>query len=456
MDERESRPDSRRARSFVSESQFERLAIAMRAGGVRELDSADSLASPASSRIVRSRMFIHIGGYDPIPPEQFYSRFVRQITRFEQTWSARVAVSAPTCGTDEMHWTVRSDGQNWAVTSRVRFVRWDDVMEAIHRRPDWQRLLLAFRIYVDFVVSGALWGYLRTNWRYAVFFLFPPALLAVFCVVAGLLGGIAARAGGSVVIGLLSAVAAFHLLWRGPGRWTLLPLALDDWIFAGTYLRRGEPVIDSRLDRLAQDIDSIAGDGSVDEIVIFGHSLGAVLGVDLAERLLRRNPHIGCTGSQIALVTAGSSILKIALHRGALRFRAALRTIATRPFPFWIEYQALTDLMNFYKTDPVAEAGGAPTGRPLVRIARISRMLNPDFYKRIRRNFYRVHCQFISGNDRRTSYDYFMLVCGPLSVECQARLPDGPASAFDELGALVFSPVAVSGHQDQAKFLDFI
>lgn len=456
MDERGSRPDSRRARSSVIESQFERLVIAMRAGGVRELDSADSLASTASSRIVRSRMFIHIGGYDPIPPAQFYSRFVRQITRFEQTWSARVAVSAPACGTDEMAWSVRSDGQNWGVTSRIRFVRWDDVMESFRQRPDWQRLLAAFRVYVDFVVSGALWGYLRTSWRYALFFLFPPVLLAVFCAVAGLLGSVAARSSGSGMIGLLSAAAALYLLWQGPARWTLLPLALDDWIFAGTYLRCGEPVIDSRLDRLAQDIDSITSDGSVDEIVIFGHSLGAVLAVDLAERLLRRNPHIGCAGPQIALVTAGSSILKIALHRGALRFRTALETVATRPFPFWIEYQALTDLMNFYKTDPVAEAGVSPTGRPLVRIVRISRMLNPDFYKRIRRNFYRVHCQFISGNDRRTSYDYFMLVCGPLSVECQARLPDGPASAFDELGALVFDPVAVSEHQDQAKSLDFI
>jgi hypothetical protein len=56
-------------------------------------------------------------------------------------------------------------------------------------------------------------------------------------------------------------------------------------------------------------------------------------------------------------------------------------------------------------------------------------MLSSAAYHRIRRNFYRVHNQFISGNDRRTAYDYFMLVCGPLSAESQVRLPNGAGSA---------------------------
>jgi hypothetical protein len=132
----------------------------------------------------------------------------------------------------------------------------------------------------------------------------------------------------------------------------------------------------------------------------------------------------------VAFLSIGSSILKIGLHRGAKRLRAALLRVASARDVFWVEYQCLTDVMNFYKTDPIAALGLNILGRPVVRVVRISQMLDPVVYRRIRHNFYRVHNQFVSGNDRRTAYDYFMLICGPLSVEHQVSLPDGIASAM--------------------------
>ena len=41
-------------------------------------------------------------------------------------------------------------------------------------------------------------------------------------------------------------------------------------------------------------------------------------------------------------------------------------------------------------------------------------MLDPAIYKRIRYRPLRMHLQFVSGNNLRNAYDYFMLVCGPL------------------------------------------
>ena len=40
-------------------------------------------------------------------------------------------------------------------------------------------------------------------------------------------------------------------------------------------------------------------------------------------------------------------------------------------------------------------------------------MLSPDFYRRIRFNFFRLHYQFIMANDQRAPYDYFMLAAVP-------------------------------------------
>jgi pimeloyl-ACP methyl ester carboxylesterase len=301
----------------------------------------------------------------------------------------------------------------------------------------WSRLPLGLLAFADFVAAGALRGYARTNWRYALFFLYPYLLLLMMVLASCYAGEFAARMSGSIAIGIAAGVLALVACYLGPGRWTYLPLALDDWIFARAYIRHTDPELERRLDAAADEIIAAARARSVDEILLLGHSLGAVLAVDVLDRALRREPDLGTRGPRLALVTAGSSILKIGLHRAATRLRDALARVSRSPGVFWVEYQALTDIMNFYKTDPVRECGLEPTDRPVIRRVRISHMLEPDNYRRVRRNFYRLHCQFVSGNDRRAIYDYFMLVCGPLPAEQQARLHEGAGSEIGDDGRLL-------------------
>jgi hypothetical protein len=92
--------------------------------------------------------------------------------------------------------------------------------------------------------------------------------------------------------------------------------------------------------------------------------------------------------------------------------------------------------MNFYKRDPLTAMGLPPRDVPLVRMVRIRHMLDPAVYKRIRYRPLRMHLQFVSGNNLRNAYDYFMLVCGPLSAERQVR-GLGALSAIGPDGALV-------------------
>jgi hypothetical protein len=97
--------------------------------------------------------------------------------------------------------------------------------------------------------------------------------------------------------------------------------------------------------------------------------------------------------------------------------------------------------MNFYKTNPMAEMSLPTENGPVVRLVEFSRALEHVMYRRIRRRFYRLHCQFISGNDRRALYDYFMLVCGPVSAKSQTLAADGALSMIGEDGTLIGAPV---------------
>jgi hypothetical protein len=113
---------------------------------------------------------------------------------------------------------------------------------------------------------------------------------------------------------------------------------------------------------------------------------------------------------------------------------------------FWGDYQALVDPLNFYKSRPMAEMGLSIENEATVRVVRLSQMLDDEIYRRIRLNFFRLHCQFISGNDRRASYDYFMLICGPISAESQTLAADGAMSMITDDGALITS-APVSGRE---------
>jgi hypothetical protein len=387
--------------------------------------------------VIASRLVFHFGGYDPASPTKTYLRFIRELDRFRQTWSVTSSASAPFVATDRAKWGILSEGPNWRVETDHQLFRWDDIIAGYAVRPAWWRLPMGLLAFADFIVGGALWGYARSNWRYALFFLYPYLLLLMMVLTSCYAGELAARTSGSMGIGIAAGVLASIAFYLGPARWSYLPIALDDWIFSRAYIRRSDPQLERRLDVVAEEIIAADSARSVDEILLLGHSLGAVLAVDALDRALRRRPDLGSRGPRLALVTAGSSILKIGLHRGAGRLRDALARVSRSPGVVWVEYQALTDVMNFYKTDPVRECGLQSTGRPIIRTVRIRHMLEAASYRRICRNLYRVHSQFVSGNERRAVYDYFMFVCGPLSAEQQARSPEGAASEIGDNGGLL-------------------
>jgi hypothetical protein len=98
-------------------------------------------------------------------------RFEREIARFQRTWSVKAAVDGFLCTADQMQWNVTTTGPDWLVETDYRLVRWHDVIEAFGRRSIGSRISVGILTFLDFVLTGTLWRYLLTNWRYAGFFL---------------------------------------------------------------------------------------------------------------------------------------------------------------------------------------------------------------------------------------------------------------------------------------------
>jgi hypothetical protein len=113
-----------------------------------------------------------------------------------------------------------------------------------------------------------------------------------------------------------------------------------------------------------------------------------------------------------------------------------VQRVANTPAVYWVEYQALVDIINVYKVDPVIALGLPSTGKPIVKIFRIRLMVEEHTYRRFHLNFLRIHRQAVMGNERRYFYDYYMLCCGPIALQDRVERPDWAVAIFAADGAL--------------------
>ena len=220
------------------------------------------------------------------------------------------------------------------------------------------------------------------------------------------------------------------------GRMLFIRYALDDWYFARDFIHRVRPEMEERLDLFARELVRIVRETDADEIVVDGHSLGAPLSLVVIDRALQLDPQLARRGKPLHLISSGSSLLKVALHPAAGWLREAVGRVATAPGIYWVEFQALVDVINVYKVDPVVALGMKATGKPIIKIIRIRLMVEEATYKRFHLNFLRIHRQALMGNERRYYYDYYMLTGGPITLADRVENPDAAVAAFTAEGAL--------------------
>jgi hypothetical protein len=374
--------------------------------------------------MIRRRHVYHVAGYDPIDAGAQYRRFTRQLDVFRRTWNVDATLSAleQSNAQSRAWWTVSARGANWQVEAVHEALLWDDIVRGDFARPFPVRLFVAARAYLDFIVTGTMFRYIIANQRYTGFFLFPILSVVLFAAggwfVARLLTAFLGLEGlSAAAVGLAAGVAVFFVLLRWPGRRWRVQQLLDDWICAHDYIHGRRTDIDARLDRFAETLLARAREGAVDEIVVVGHSLGAMLVLDVLVRALARDADIGRRGAAICVLTIGATIPKFALHPRAQGLRRKIARVVAEPSIAWVEYQSRADAISFYKFDPVSLRhipDDRLDGKPVIRRVQIHDMLLPETFARARRSVLRLHYRSVMANDRRAPYDYFLMACGPV------------------------------------------
>lgn len=384
----------------------------------------------ATSDTVSKRCVIFLGGYEHVSASGQYNRFAREIGRFDRTWNFATTVGEPIVHSDPavQVWPVVAQGPNWRVETELRYYSWNDLIEEDFARPDWRAIPAGILALADFIVTGTALRYIVVAWRYWLFSFYPFALSVLFAAIAASVVYGISRLGVPMpwFAGIVLGIAVFWGLARWPGDRLRYRYMLNDWSFASAIAWGRRRSYRARLRVFAEDFGRTVRETDADEVLIVGHSLGAVLAAETLSAALKHDPGLARAGPPITLMTVGSSLLKVALHPAARGLRRSIERVLNAVDIAWIDYTALVDPLNFYRTDPGKVLGLKAPRAPVIRTARIRSMLGEASYKLFKGNFLRLHRQFVMGNGARYHYDFFMACCGPMTQA--ARIDDMTAS----------------------------
>ena len=408
----------------------------------------------AEAALIRRRHVFYVEGYDPQGAAGYYDIFARSWKRFLAIWPLKTKLGPLQIESEEFaHWDIEAAGPNWQVSTRYEFLRQEHLVSATIAEPLTRQVPRALGWAFDYLASGALVRVLRASPDFGLVLIYFQLMLLGWIALAagaGWLIGHAATAYGGLpglagwLIGIVSALAVFRLLRPLGQRWFVIQVNTH-WPYLCEFAR-GEPSwFDRPIEACAQRLVAAARAAAADEIVVVGHSGGGALAPVVVARALELDPELGRHGPRIVLLTLGSILPGVALKPRAVKLQAVVARLAVEPSISWIDCQSRKDVMNFWEFDTVAGLGvevGPARCNPTVWKVRFRDMLSPEFYVRIRWNFWRLHYQFIMANDRRAVYDYFMLTCGPVPAATWARDALAVMTAFGEDVALAEDRVA--------------
>ncbi len=163
-------------------------------------------------------------------------------------------------------------------------------------------------------------------------------------------------------------------------------------------------------------------DNPSDEVVLLGHSVGTIVMLEVARKLLNDPRWRAIMGTRpTKLLTLGNCIPFVALHPEAEDFRQTLRVLSRCEHIQWWDITAKVDPLCFFLSSPMGETSQKKrmADKPVLRVARFFRMYAPEKWKRMRRNKLHLHFLYLMTPDIDHDFNLYRLICSALPLEAQ-------------------------------------
>ena len=371
---------------------------------------------------------LYIHGFDPRGPAPYHAVFTEEAARAAGLAGRPVEVGPRRRRGGDAAWTVVTGEGRDKVETDYLFLRWHDRVRARWSKNELQ-LLVELWLWFWAWTSNGLLGRASRQAR-ALFYamLSTPIVVGLFVISGLIVVGLVAFVAGIAAHGFglpywTGGLAGLTTLLLAPLIWRRLEARLNVcWLSrCFTYMRRrhaGERADLAERDAVfAREIAEAAADPSVDEVLVVGHSLGALHAVSALARALREEPGLGADG-RVSLMTLGQPIPVYTALDGDPDFVADLQVLASATQIPWLDVTSPSDPASACAL-PVLEAVEAPAKRLVQRSPRFHVFLEPERFRAIRRSPIDFHFQYLRAPDRPGGFDYFAFVGGSVRMADQ-------------------------------------
>jgi hypothetical protein len=360
---------------------------------------------------IAKRLVLLFPGFEPLDADTHYRRFQRGAAETAKVYGTAIETGPAERTGDLLSFGIVSEA------TQTEFVICDllPVMETMSGHSLVVRMARGLKAQAGFILNGTLFSYLRTSWRYGLFFLYSLLMLAAIIAAAWVVYGV----GGAVP----TLIALGALLWLACRHAHFL-LMMDLWRYAEMLAKDSTGhELEATRELVAAAERAVLDRTGVDEIIVAGHSIGAALAVELADRLRE-----GKAVTPVHVLTLGSGLLQIALHPKGGRYREMAKRLLGNG-TYWLDVQALIDPINFLHSNLDRKyVIVAPNYREI--IIRMRHLLNEGTYRRIKFNFFRVHRQFVLPVERSQAYSFHKIVSGRTPFPAIVRTGGLPESEY--------------------------
>jgi hypothetical protein len=359
----------------------------------------------ATASIIRRRAVFYLSGFDPRGPGFYHALYREQAEAQGRLTGARLEVG-PMERADRLltTWRVTDAG---GTRTDYGFLRWDDLIREHWHRSDWHLLADSLAVYARMTVAGVFRRIRRVSLPFWFTLTYPLATaLAVLAAPIAPAAAVAWALRATPWWAALAAAAVALVILVAARRLAVLLKA--DWIlriviFTWRQAHGRVAGLDERLDAFAGILRRAWDDPELDEVVLIGHSVGTELAVAVTARAASGAPPRAARG----LLTIGQTFPLLGAIAAAERFRSELAAVAADERLRWVDVSAPPDGACVALTDPLASCGMPASGRVQLVAARFHRQFQPARYRRIRRNRFRIHFQYLMAAEIAEGFDYY-------------------------------------------------
>lgn len=363
------------------------------------------------------RHVFYIPGFDPRGASHYHRIYRTEAAKQAQVNGMHMAIGGRyRYSPISQGWNIQTEEHHQTCLTHYECLSWDDIVRA-HWSKSYIALLLAtFHVIWVYILHGIVFKVARVSRPPLVTGLYPVLFVLLSLLLASVTGIFLWKTVGAVTGALAGSIAGITsivtIMWiaRKLGDKLNVFWLLRIYAFTSQWAQGNIPNMEERMDAFADRINTVLAENNHHEVLVIGHSVGAILAVPVVARALAKAP----PNRTLTLLTLGECIPLLSFSPSAHKYREELASMAHTPRLFWADFTSPIDGACFPLVNPVSVSGIIlkPNTGPLILSTRFHTLFEQKNYQTIRRNWYRIHFQYLMATDFSGLFDFFAITAG--------------------------------------------